>query len=77
MSDKETKETPESQRAQEKKYEQEVEDSAEWGAEEKRLRAIRAKRRTANQCIMCGKPLGFFDKWAKREKHEACTQWKE
>jgi hypothetical protein len=77
MSDKETKETAETQRAQEKKYEQEMEDAAEWGPEEKRLRAIRNQRRTAGQCIMCGKPLGFWDKRAKREKHDACIVWKE
>jgi hypothetical protein len=67
----------ESQRDMEKRFEQELEDSAEWGAEEKRLRAIRNKRREAGECILCGKPLGFWDKRAKRQQHEKCTKWVE
>ena len=56
---------------------QELEDSQEWGAEEKRLRAIRERRRKAKECVMCGKPLGFWDKRAGREQHEKCTTWHE
>ncbi len=54
---------------------QEIENSAPWGAEEKRLRAIRNKRRAQGACIMCGKPLWFFDKRAKREQHTECTKF--
>lgn len=67
----------ENQRESDKQYEQELEDAAEWGPEEKRLRAIRARRRTQNECILCGKPLSFFDKWAKRIQHSGCTKWEE
>jgi hypothetical protein len=59
------------------RMDQDIEDASEWGAEEKRLRGIRAKRQKAGECIMCGKPLGFWDKRARRLKHEACTQWHE
>lgn len=48
-----------------------------WEAEDKRLRAIRDKRREAGVCIMCGKPFGFFDRLAKREQHKGCEQFKE
>jgi len=51
--------------------------TAPWGEEDKRLRAIRDKRRAAGECIMCGKPLGFFDKRAKRAQHEKCETFKE
>lgn len=67
----------ENQRESEKRFEQEMEDAAPWGAEEKRLRAIRQKRREQNECVMCGKPLGFFDKMAKRTQHSNCTKWVE
>jgi hypothetical protein len=56
---------------------QEIEDEAPWGPEEKRLRAIRERRKANQECIMCGKPLGFFDKWAKRKTHGGCTEFKE
>jgi hypothetical protein len=51
----------------------EVEDQSAWGPEEKRLRTIRARRRTQGECILCGKHLGFFDKWSKRTQHKNCT----
>lgn len=55
----------------------EIEDAAEWGQEEKRLRAIREGRKSRGECIMCGKPLGFWDKRAKRNRHEKCEVFKE
>lgn len=60
-----------------KDQQREVEDNAPWGAEEKRLRMIRDKRRANGDCIMCGKPLGFWDKRAKRTQHESCQVFKE
>lgn len=56
---------------------QQVEDAAPWGAEEKRLRAIRDRRRAQGECIFCGKPLGFWDKRAKRANHADCKDFKE
>ena len=61
----------------EKNQQREYDDNAPWAEEEKRLRAIREKRRASGDCIMCGKPLGFFDKRAKREKHEKCDRFTE
>jgi len=61
----------------EKQLLQEVEDASPWGAEEKRLRAIRTQRKERAECICCGKPLGLFDKWAKRTQHKDCTDFKE
>ncbi|HZT40981.1 MAG TPA: hypothetical protein VFA07_02270 [Chthonomonadaceae bacterium] len=48
-----------------------------WEAEEKRLRDLRKTRREKGVCVMCGKPLGFFDKFAKREQHKGCEVFKE
>jgi hypothetical protein len=48
-----------------------------WAAEDKRLREVRKKRREQGVCVLCGKPLGFFDKFAKREQHKGCELFKE
>jgi hypothetical protein len=48
-----------------------------WAGEEKRLKAIRDKRRANQECVFCGKPLGFFDKLAKRTEHSKCDVFKE
>ena len=53
------------------------EDDAPWGEEEKRLRTIRQGRQSRGECIMCGKPLGYFDKRAKRIHHTNCENFKE
>ena len=65
----------ESQRAIDRKFEQEMDDAAPWGAEDKRLREIRNKRRAAGECIMCGKPMGWWAKRGGREQHENCTKF--
>ncbi|HLV80681.1 MAG TPA: hypothetical protein VKT32_10380 [Chthonomonadaceae bacterium] len=49
----------------------------EWAAEDRRLRELRKKRREQGVCLMCGKPLGFFDRFAKREQHKGCETFKE
>lgn len=59
----------------EKDLQREADEAGPWGAEEKRLRAIRDERRSKSLCILCGKPLGFFDKRAKKEQHDACTRF--
>ncbi len=61
----------------EKQLRLEVEDAEAWGPEEKRLRAIRNQRRAQGECVLCGKPLGFFDKRAKRTQHNGCTHFQE
>ena len=61
----------------EKQLQREADAQAPWGAEEKRLRAIRSGRREKGQCIQCGQPLGFFDKHAKRTQHKDCEHFKE
>jgi hypothetical protein len=73
----EKSETLETQNQINSRRDQDLEDSAEWGPEEKRLRAIRAKRQQAGECVMCGKPLGFWDKRAHRLRHEKCEVWHE
>lgn len=55
----------------------EAEDEAPWGAEEKRLREIRTRRRAQGECILCGRPLGFFDKRARRAQHKDCEHFRE
>jgi hypothetical protein len=61
----------------EKQLQREADDQAPWAAEEKRLRAIRNARMEKGQCILCGQPLGFFDKYAKRTQHKDCVHFKE
>lgn len=65
----------ENQRALDRKFEEESDAATSWGAEDKRLREIRKRRRTEGVCIMCGKPMGWFDKRAKREQHEDCNRF--
>jgi len=67
----------ESQRELDRKFEEAMDAAAPWGAEDKRLREIRNKRRAAGACIMCGKPMGWFDKRAGREQHDKCTRFTE
>ncbi len=55
--------------------EKEKRDAAQQ-AEEKHRLDIQNKRRSQNQCIMCGKPLGFFDKLLGG-KHFACKSFME
>ncbi len=45
--------------------------------EEERQSAIQAKRKSSGQCIMCGKPLGFFEKISGKQQHSNCTAFSE
>ena len=40
--------------------------------EAKRKSEIELNRRNANQCIICGKSLGFIDKLRRRDSHSEC-----
>ena len=59
----------------EKEIQREVDDAGPWAAEEKRLRAIRDERRAKFLCVLCGKPMGFFDKRAKKTQHDDCNRF--
>jgi hypothetical protein len=61
----------------EQKILRETEDQSTWGPEVKRIRELRKQRIENRQCVFCGKPLGFFDKLAKRTEHGGCTDFKE
>ena len=61
----------------EKQIQREVDAEGPWAAEEKRFRAIRDQRRSKHLCILCGKPMGFFDKRAKKEQHDNCHRFVE
>ena len=46
--------------------------------EEERRLLIQQNRRLQKQCVMCGKPLGFFDKlFGNNEKHFGCKLFEE
>jgi len=53
------------------------EEEAKRRAEEGRRLTIQEKRKSQSQCVMCGRSLTFFDRLLKREKHSACTSFKE
>jgi hypothetical protein len=40
----------------------------------KRKNMIELNRKNAKQCIICGNPLGFFDKLSHRESHRKCKK---
>jgi hypothetical protein len=42
-------------------------------AEETRKHQIQAKRKASRLCMMCGKPLGFFQKLLGKEHHKGCN----
>jgi ribosomal protein S14 len=44
----------------------------ERNSEEKK-RKIQSNRRTAKRCILCGKPLGVFQRLLGRQQHDDCT----
>jgi phage FluMu protein Com len=61
----------------EKRKKQWKEEIAQRTAAEERRVAVQEKRKSQGQCIMCGTPLGFFDRLFKREKHSGCTRFVE
>lgn len=42
-------------------------------AEELRHLSTQEKRKSQKQCVMCGKPLGFFNKLFGNDKHSSCS----
>lgn len=68
-------EQEEKQRAERERLRKE-EEAKQRAAEERRL-AIQKRRKSQNQCVMCGRPLAFFDRLLKREKHSACASFTE
>ena len=66
-----------SNQREERQAQREADEGAPWQEEDRRLRAIRDERRAKFLCILCGKPLGFFDKRAKKTQHDACNRFVE
>ncbi|XES76677.1 MAG: cell envelope integrity protein TolA [Candidatus Bathyarchaeia archaeon] len=46
-------------------------------ADKERQSAIQTKRKSLGQCIMCGKPLSFFEKISGKQQHSNCTIFSE
>jgi len=46
-------------------------------AEEARKREIQSKRAASRVCVMCGKPLGFFQKLCGDKQHKECKAFSE
>jgi len=46
-------------------------------AEEARNREIQSKRAASRICVMCGKPLGFFQKLCGDKQHKECKEFSE
>ena len=46
-------------------------------AEEERKRKIQSNREASRVCMMCGKPLGFFQRLSRAKQHKGCTTFTE
>jgi hypothetical protein len=69
----------EAKRRAEEQAKQRAQEEDKRRAEEqaKRRTIIESGRRNANQCILCGTSLGFFNRLFGRERHPDCVAWKE
>jgi len=54
-----------------------LETAAKRREELRRQTEIRNTRRLQGQCVLCGKPLGFFQKLANKDRHPGCKTFKE
>lgn len=52
-------------------------EQAKRRAEELRRSEVQTKRRASGQCVMCGQPLGFFQKLLGKDRHNSCSRFKE
>jgi hypothetical protein len=50
-------------------------DLAEEQERESRALVMESRRRR-RQCVLCEEPLGFWDRWRKREQHDSCTTFR-
>jgi hypothetical protein len=62
-------------RAEEQRCQQEEDTRRQ--AEEGRRRQIMQQRRALKHCVMCGQPLGLFDKVRGRDRHSNCVSFRE
>ena len=65
-----------SARRYEEEHRRRAEAKAQMRAEEERRTQVQNQRQTLRQCIMCGRPLGFFDKLTGQLKHGNCHSFK-
>jgi len=67
----------EEERRQGEEERQQQEAAARLREETKRQTEIRNARRAKGQCVICGKPLGFFQKLSKKDRHPGCKTFKD
>ncbi|MHB0938112.1 MAG: hypothetical protein ACYDCO_21065 [Armatimonadota bacterium] len=67
----------EEERRQAEEERQRIETAAKRREELRRQTDIRNTRKASGQCVLCGKPLGLFQKLAKKDRHPGCKTFKE
>lgn len=75
--EQEHREEQERKRRREEQARRRIEEETRQRAEEQRRSQIQDERKTRGQCPLCGHPIGFFAKLARRTQHRNCKSFRE
>jgi flagellar motility protein MotE (MotC chaperone) len=53
------------------------EEDASTKAEEEGRAQVQARRKSDGRCVMCGNPLGFFQRLLGKDRHGPCTEFRD